>query len=276
MKRPTSLIDYLLLSIIGLLLISLVGGGLLLADLLPSSFVEELTTVFSIPAGLVRISVVPLLAVVGLMFIKYGGTVSRSNSLVSAELNPEAARNAPRLIGDQFDSSVDEALRDVRLKDADFENTEPRQILYDTTHTAVRLALSCGDEEAARVLSEGDWATDPVAKAFLSDTQKPPAGFRLLKWAKPGKAYEIALDRTSNATYQLISQARADTPLSEDIPSTSEANGLLSPLRAMLLAQQSEPAVTEPEPGLRADRQQSEEVPPSPPAATEPPVEGER
>lgn len=273
MKESSSWSRYLFVSIVGLLLILLVGGGLLLAGLVPASFAERLTTAFSIPARLIQILAFLLLSVSGVIFIRYSGLAPQSNSLTTAELKPEVPRSAPHLIGDQFDSHVAEALRDVRLKDVDYDDTEPQQVLSNTTQTAIRLAFSCDDDEAARILADGEWTTDPVAKAFLSESKKAPPGFRLLRWAKPGQAYEIALDRTTHATYQLISQTRADVQRVERRSPTAKTNDLLAPVRALLLGQQSEPVTVETGSVSRADRQQSGVNPPSPAAATERSVE---
>jgi len=169
---------------------------------------ETLTGWIPVSAGIVQLLVGAVLVGLGLVYLRTPPSHSNepadtTSSLVQTPMPPEQPKQPPRIVGQQFDATVDEALRDVRLKDVSYHTTEPHQILAETVHHI----LSVRGYDSAQIehqLTTGEWTTDPVAKGFLSDSAGYPVWFNLLRWAKPGVAYLRAIDRTTLAVHSLL------------------------------------------------------------------------
>jgi len=169
---------------------------------------ETLTGWIPVSAGIVQLLVGAVLVGLGVVYLRTPATQSTestntTSSLVQTAMPPERPKRPPRIVGQQFDATVDEALRDVRLKDVSYKTTEPHQILSETANHI----LSVRGYDSAQIeqqLTTGEWTTDPVAKGFLSDSVGYPVWFNLLRWAKPGVAYLRAIDRTTRAVHSLM------------------------------------------------------------------------
>ena len=173
-------------------------------DVLPTGLTESIP----VSAGIVQLLVGAVLVGVGIVYLRQPNTDATSptgttSRLVQTEMPPERPQRPPRLVGQQFDTTVDDALRDVRLKDVAYSTTEPHQILSETAQHI----LSARGYDSATIdqqLTTGEWTADPVAKGFLSDSVEYPVWFNLLRWAKPGVAYQQAIDRTTLAVQSLL------------------------------------------------------------------------
>ncbi len=176
---------------------------------------DAITGVIPVSARIVQLLVGVVLVVFGVVYLRTSPRQSTeladpTSSLVHTAMPPERPKRPPRIVGQQFDATVDEALRDVRLKDVSYNSTEPHQILSETAHHI----LSVRGYDSAQIeqqLTTGEWTTDPVAKGFLSDSVGYPVLFNLLRWAKPGVAYLRAIDRTTLAVHSLLDGETADT-----------------------------------------------------------------
>ena len=183
----------------GLGIIAVFFGGVL-----PTGLTESIP----VSAGIVQLLVGAVLVGVGIVYLRTPTTEADSStgttsSLVQTEMPPERPKRPPRIVGQQFDATVDDALREVRLKDVAYRTTDPHQILSQT----VQDILSARGYDSTKIdyqLATGEWTADPVAKGFLGDSVDYPVWFNLLRWAKPGVAYQRAIDRTTLAVQSLF------------------------------------------------------------------------
>ncbi len=193
------------LSVLGIIAVFFSG-------VLPSSLTESIP----VSAGIVQLLVGAVLVGVGIVYLrqpntKAGSPTDTTSSLVQTEMPPERPKQPPRIVGQQFDATVDDALREVRLKDVEYSTTEPHQILSETAQDI----LSARGYDSVKIdqqLTTGEWATDPVAKGLLSDSVGYPVWFNLLRWAKPGVAYQRAIDRTTLAVQSLLDGHVGEAP----------------------------------------------------------------
>ena len=184
-----------LLSVLGVI-------AVFFSEILPS----ELTGTVPVSAGIVQLIVGAVLVGVGVLYLRHSQTdtdTDTTSSLISSETPPERPKRPPWIVGEQFDAAVDEALREVRLKDADYSTTDPHQMLSETVQRILS-ARGYDDTEIEQRLTTGEWTTDLVAKGFLSDSVGYPVWFNLLRWSKPGFAYRQAIDRTTLAVQSLL------------------------------------------------------------------------
>jgi len=168
------------------------------SGILPSRFVDSV----GLSAGIVQALVGAVLFGLGLVYLRAPDSVDEANHGFVGEA-PERPKRPPRIVGEQFDSSCEQAVRAVRLKDVDYETTDPHQLLSETAQEVLAVR---GHEMAAidQQLSTGEWTSDPVAAGFLGDDSGYPVWFRLLQWATPSYAYRLAVDRTTRAIQSLL------------------------------------------------------------------------
>ncbi len=192
------------------------GVGLSVLALIALFFEQALpdAIISSIPdsAELIRLMVALLMVGAGLIILRQTSqTETDPTRLVTTATPPEDPQKPPRLVGEQFIQAVADALRDVRLKDVPYSQTDPQQTLYEAVHSAVELTTH-SDTSATEALEEGTWTADPVAAAFLSETIEYPVGFSLLRWAKPGYSYQTAIGRTCKALDAVLTGTQTDSP----------------------------------------------------------------
>lgn len=204
-------------------IVSLLSGvgvvAVFFSGLLPSGLTGETV----VPAGVVQLLVGAVLVGAGVVYLRQTDhETDHDRSLVDTAMPPERPKRPPRVVGEQFDTAVENALRDVRLKDVAYNTTVPHQQLSATVEQILSLR-GHDSEQIEQQLSAGDWTTDPVAGGFLSESNEYPVWFNLLRWAKPGIAYRRAIERTTLAT-----QALLDGPIED----SSATTGWFSEFRA--------------------------------------------
>lgn len=156
--------------------------------------------------GLLELAVVLILFVIGAVFLREGNTETDQLEPLVTDQPPEEAQNAPRVIGDQFDTARQEAVRSIRQGNP-ADEMEPEQTLRDVVQRGIRLRQQCTEDQAREHVEEGAWTDDPVAQAFLSEQCEYPPTHQLLRWAQTDAAYERAVNRTANAVDQFIQTA---------------------------------------------------------------------
>lgn len=169
---------------------------------LPSGF----TSSVPVSAGTVQVVIGAVLVGVGVLYLRQpqpDAGRDMTTNLSSSETPPEQPKRPPRIVGERFDAATNEALREVRLKGADYDTTDPHQILSETVQR-IFSARGYDPAETEQQITTGEWTVDPVAKGFLSDSVGYPVWFNLLRWAKPGFAYRRAVDRTALAVLSLL------------------------------------------------------------------------
>jgi hypothetical protein len=233
----TSRIKYALASVFALALLAIGALIAFSAGPVPGSLRWLLgRAIPPLPISTTQALLVAALAGIGMLYLRYDATKGRdTDCLVDRDSPPETAQNAPRVAGDAFESDIADALDEIRLKAVAHDDTDPHRTLCDLVSTVVQLRDNCSPTEAERVIEEGTWTTDPVARAFCSDSLRYPVRFRLLRWARPEIAYETALDRTCDALSRVAARelggASATRPPKETERSTSRLESLGRSLR---------------------------------------------
>lgn len=138
-------------------------------------------------AGTVSRSVVVLLGVVAVLQALWAAFRARSVSPdVADPPDPEpVGLDRPPVAGGEFDAAV-ERLADPASPDADARE----RVRKDLRRTAVTLLAEregVSREEAARLVTKGDWTDDPRAAAFLGgpDAATVPVAVRVREWLAP-------------------------------------------------------------------------------------------
>lgn len=227
-SRFSRYLVWLTVSTLGISLI--VSGGILL-DLVPVGPITQITSIVPTSATFIRGISAVILIVTAFVYMRADPSEASGGSLVSQGSPPEMPRQPPQLTSAEFDSVMTDALREIHLKDVPYEDTTPHHTLRETAQMAIMVAFSCREGKAEQRLKSGTWTDDPIAEAFLASEIACPVGFRLFRWANPGRAYTIALDRTSWAIVELTTVAQEDRYTASHEPD-SDSGGLLSTLRA--------------------------------------------
>jgi hypothetical protein len=176
-----------------------------------------LTVVPGLPERFSKLLLVVALAGAGLVSLRQGRHAADGpGALLSGEQPLERPRNAPRVAGAEFDEAVADAIREIRLTGIEFEETEPREQLRETAERIVQISRGTTAEEPARVVADGDWTDDPVARAFLGDGLEYPVRFHLCRWAAPEQAYETAVERTCTALDRATREELSSVQLATD------------------------------------------------------------
>lgn len=238
MSRARRLVRNLIVPVgmVGAILV-LLAGGLVAAGLAPIELVARAAATLGSAIELVHLLLVITFAGAGLLVLRETAEPhKRFGGLVSTAPPPETPRNAPQLVGEEFDATVKEALRSVRLKDTAYSDTLPQQQLYATAHAGVKLAEGCDDEIATQILTAGEWTSDPLAEAFLSDTVAYPVRFQLLRWASPGEAYLQAIERTGSAVNRVLHEEAPTVSGAMESTAGTPNPGVIATIRAALRA----------------------------------------
>lgn len=222
---------YLVWLSIAVLTISLIVSGGILLGLLPVRPVIQALNFVPTSATVTRGISAVILIMIAFVYIRTDPSDAGVGTLVSQESPPETPRHAPQLTRTEFDSVVTDSLREIQLKDIAYEDTTPRQNLRETAQMAITVAFSCSEVKAEEVLKSGEWTDDTIAEAFLAPDVAYPVGFRLFRWANPGQAYIVALDRTSQSIIELTNNAQNEEGAGNR-ERDSDISGLLSTLRA--------------------------------------------
>ena len=219
--------------------LALIAGVAMTAGIVPVGQFERFGVTLSAAIGVVHVLLVVVIAGVGLWILRdETESAERFERLTASDQPPETPQRAPQLVGAAFDETVAAALRDVRLKNTPFEQTDPQQTLYETAHSGLKLVSGYDDAAAEELLTAGEWTADPIAAAFLGDSVAYPIRFQLLRWARPGAAYEHAIARTTRAVTRLLADelARDAAPTLSAIPDDAPEPGLVGRLRDELQA----------------------------------------
>lgn len=173
-------------------LLSVAVGTSLLGPFLP----ESVTMLTAVPTGLLVGVLTLLLGLIAVSALRSQSTISTSPTPLIQGPPPERPQQPPARTGAAFDATVSEAARDIRVKQVDTAATVPRDRLRRTAITIVETTRECTRDEAETLVSAGDWTSDPVARAFVSEQGEYSVLFRVLWWARPEMAYERAVSRT--------------------------------------------------------------------------------
>ncbi len=123
----------------------------------------------------------------------------------SETVAPEDPQTPPRVVGEQFETTVSETLRDLGKEPGQPEgDTNPQQALRDRLTTAVQLRDGCSQRAARNTIQAGSWTDDRLAQAFLSDEIAYPPRHQLLEWGRTDLAYERALEHTIQVVERVI------------------------------------------------------------------------
>jgi len=124
-------VKYLVPSVVAVLLIGIAVVLMSFSGPLPVWISQQISVIIPSSVEGVQLLLVVSLTGAGLFYFRQGSkTRDQVGGLISTESPPEVPRNAPQIVGETFDTEMDTALREVRLKDVDYSTTEPQK----TTH----------------------------------------------------------------------------------------------------------------------------------------------
>lgn len=146
-----------------------------------------------------------------------------TSTLLGDRHPPEAPRNAPKLVGEDFGEERSAAIADIRLAERAYDETTPYEKLRDVIHRTYRFNRDCAPAEADGFIDAGIWTRDPVATAFLSDDIEYPTRFQLFVWARPADAYDVAVERTSAAVERFVTDELTPATPDEPFDATDES-----------------------------------------------------
>lgn len=182
---------------VSLLLVFIAGVLLLVARPMPGVFEAIATIVPSLPGDTLQRVLVVTLIVIGVLLVRTDrGWGEDHRSLLGDRHPPERPHDAPSVFGDRFDDQVSAARTEIRLQETPYDRTEPRKTLRTLLVRAIALERECTMAYAVERVDNGDWTTDPVAGAFVSDELEYPVRFQLYRWARSTDAYTRAVERT--------------------------------------------------------------------------------
>lgn len=204
-------------------------GGALMFGLISPANTGGITTLVPTTPILVRSVAGFLLVGGGFYYLRSGSqTGDDTSNLTAAESPPEKPQSPPELVGTDIDTTIADSRDAVRLKSIEYTQTEVYEMLYETARTTITVTQACSEAEADRLLETGEWTSDTVAQAFLSDTQSYPVTFHVIRWAAPGTAYTIAIEQTSSAIDAMLSKDS-----SQPIDSSASTDSV-DPLRSLV------------------------------------------
>lgn len=145
------------------------------------------------------------LATVGIVYLADRLNMTALAPVTQTDQPPEEPRTPPRVIGEQFAATIDEAVTTIsRGAEQDSAQTDPQQRLRELVIATTRLREGCQRSTARDRVESGKWTDDRVAQAFLSDKIEPPPRQQLIRWGRADVAYERAVERTVNAVDQFV------------------------------------------------------------------------
>lgn len=187
------------------LLVGLAGLLTLFTGPIPATIAETVGTLIPpLPASTVQLIVAGTLVALGVFYFWDGRETPDRWTPLIGETPPERPQNAPKTVGETLDTDIVAARQDIRLKEVEYDSTEPHRQLRAIGHRAVKLAWECTDDEAARAIDGGTWTDDPIVAAFLGNTVDYPFRYQLFIWTCPEAAYERAVERTGYAIDRFV------------------------------------------------------------------------
>lgn len=184
----------------------LVAGILLILLLpwLPRSVTTGLQTVGdALPLSFVLTGLLVLFVSLGLWLSSDRVTDAPDRRFIPEGTPPERPQSPPARPGEAFENAVESAVINVRIKGVDPSETEPREELRSVVRSVLAQQPEVSGDEAQAMIETGEWTTDRVAQGFFSDDVTYPLAFRVLRWARPGLAYERAATRSIDAVGEL-------------------------------------------------------------------------